>query len=184
VALLAACGGKEPSSDSAPSAASTDGEFVAQARAATNKMQMELKQALSAAMQEGGAVNALGVCKVEAPQIASQVGAATGLRVSRVALRHRNPHNAPTPAQRDVLQYFDAHADAGDTVIVVDARSTYLRPIRVGVDLCLRCHGAADQLDEGVSAKLAELYPQDSATGFSMGDLRGAFVVTRAEGGE
>jgi hypothetical protein len=44
-------------------------------------------------------------------------------------------------------------------------------------DVCLLCHGA--QLAPGVSQVLTELYPEDKATGFSMGDIRGAFVVTR-----
>ena len=43
--------------------------------------------------------------------------------------------------------------------------------------LCLGCHGKS--IAPEVKAKLAELYPEDKATGFSEGDLRGAFVVTR-----
>jgi hypothetical protein len=30
-----------------------------------------------------------------------------------------------------------------------------------------------------VNERLAELYPEDTATGYAVGDLRGAFVVTR-----
>lgn len=44
--------------------------------------------------------------------------------------------------------------------------------------LCLGCHGKS--IDPEVKAKIEELYPQDKAIGFSEGDLRGAFVVTRA----
>ena len=43
--------------------------------------------------------------------------------------------------------------------------------------LCLTCHGAA--LSPDVEAALAESYPEDHATGYSAGDLRGAFVVER-----
>jgi hypothetical protein len=43
--------------------------------------------------------------------------------------------------------------------------------------LCLTCHGEA--ISPEVAAKLSELYPDDRATGFREGDLRGAFVVTR-----
>jgi hypothetical protein len=33
-------------------------------------------------------------------------------------------------------------------------------------------------LSPDVAAKLHDLYPQDRATGFSVGDLRGAFIIT------
>jgi hypothetical protein len=41
--------------------------------------------------------------------------------------------------------------------------------------LCLACHG--ETIDPAVAGKIAELYPEDKATGFREGDLRGAFVV-------
>ena len=43
--------------------------------------------------------------------------------------------------------------------------------------LCTKCHGT--ELKPEVKAKLAEFYPDDKATGFNKGDLRGAFVVTK-----
>ncbi|MGM0774574.1 MAG: c-type heme family protein, partial [Pseudomonadota bacterium] len=46
----------------------------------------------------------------------------------------------------------------------------------------LGCHGKS--IDPEVKAKLDELYPEDQATGFSEGDLRGAFVVTRQTTGQ
>ena len=44
-------------------------------------------------------------------------------------------------------------------------------------DGCLACHGPAEALDEEVRVALAELYPEDRATGFRSGDLRGWFWV-------
>ena len=41
--------------------------------------------------------------------------------------------------------------------------------------LCLQCHG--EVLDPAVAGKIAELYPDDQATGFIDGDLRGVFWV-------
>jgi hypothetical protein len=43
--------------------------------------------------------------------------------------------------------------------------------------LCLQCHG--ENISPEVQAELARLYPEDKATGYSAGDIRGAFVVTR-----
>jgi len=41
----------------------------------------------------------------------------------------------------------------------------------------LQCHGARDKLAPGVADALKELYPQDQATGYAVGDLRGAVSV-------
>ena len=42
-------------------------------------------------------------------------------------------------------------------------------------EVCLKCHG--ENIDPAVKAKLGELYPNDKATGYKLGDLRGAFTV-------
>jgi hypothetical protein len=51
-----------------------------------------------------------------------------------------------------------------------------LMPIRV-LPPCLACHGVEDALQAAVRAALAEGYPEDQATGFADGDLRGWFWV-------
>ncbi len=44
-------------------------------------------------------------------------------------------------------------------------------------EVCLACHGRS--LDPAVESTLKELYPEDRARGFSVGDIRGAFTVTQ-----
>jgi hypothetical protein len=55
----------------------------------------------------------------------------------------------------------------------------YVEPIRVK-SMCLTCHGAT--LAPEVASRIAELYPEDQATGFGEGDLRGVFWVSWPEG--
>jgi hypothetical protein len=43
-------------------------------------------------------------------------------------------------------------------------------------EVCLVCHG--ENIAPNIQAKLAELYPNDKAIGFNVGELRGAFSVT------
>ena len=52
----------------------------------------------------------------------------------------------------------------------------FMKAIPTG-GVCLVCHGT--ELSPEVSQVLADLYPMDQATGYSEGDIRGAFVVTR-----
>ncbi|MDQ8208480.1 DUF3365 domain-containing protein [Coraliomargarita sp. SDUM461003] len=42
---------------------------------------------------------------------------------------------------------------------------------------CLACHGDPASIAPEVAQKIAQLYPADTATGFAVGELRGAFRV-------
>ena len=44
---------------------------------------------------------------------------------------------------------------------------------------CLSCHGMAQDIPASLAQKIRIEYPQDQATGYSAGQLRGAVVVTR-----
>jgi hypothetical protein len=47
------------------------------------------------------------------------------------------------------------------------------------VELCTQCHGAADRLSPAVKAQLAQLYPDDRATGYAVGEIRGAMTLRK-----
>ena len=59
-----------------------------------------------------------------------------------------------------------------------DGSATFYAPITVFAPLCLKCHGEpGSDIDEATTATLAELYPEDEATGFALGDLRGMWAI-------
>jgi len=157
-----------------------------QARKATAEFGGALKAELMAAMQSGGALNAIDVCNIRAVEISDEVSLATGMNLSRVSQRNRNPDNAPNDWQTAVLMDFESRKQAGeaaDSLSWHEVASTgagqefrFMKAIPTG-GLCLQCHGTA--IAPPVAEKLAELYPGDKATGFEQGDLRGAFVITR-----
>ena len=47
------------------------------------------------------------------------------------------------------------------------------------VDLCLNCHGPQASLSAAVREKLAALYPQDKAVGYTAGQIRGAMTLRK-----
>ncbi|TYC59041.1 DUF3365 domain-containing protein [Marinobacter sp. BW6] len=157
--------------------------LVTEARSLVKAYGGSLKQALQAAIKEGGLTNGIGVCKTVAPEIAERnsKGAWT---ITRTSLKVRNPNNTPTGWQEIQLLAMDQQpVRNGDPVEIWQVSEAsgqpsfqYLRAIPTQ-KLCLGCHGKS--IAPEVKAKLAELYPEDKATGFSEGDLRGAFVVTR-----
>lgn len=161
--------------------------LLADARSAVAGFAAALKSELTTTMQAGGPVEAIQVCHSEAPAIAASLSQQEEMNLARVSMRNRNPDNAPNPWQKAVLESFDSlladGADPGTLEWHEIAASDgghefrYMKAIPTA-GLCLACHGTT--LAGPVAAKLAELYPDDKATGFSEGDLRGAFVVTRA----
>jgi hypothetical protein len=162
-------------------------ELTGQAKASAAAFATALKSELTAAMQAGGPLQAIAVCNSKAPAIARDVSLQQGMQVSRVSERSRNPGNAPTEWQAAVLQEFQARLEAGEDVdslawhdiqVTDDGREFRFMKAIPTAPLCLACHGEA--IAAPVAAKLAELYPDDKATGFREGDMRGAFVVTRS----
>ena len=152
-----------------------------QAAAAAKALGGRLKARLVETLQAEGPVAAIEVCNVEAPGIASEVGAERGLDVGRTSLRIRNAANRPGPRERKVLEQW-AEAVAGGTAVgelaphVEGAGETFLWMKPIGVEgPCLVCHGEA--IAAPVAGAIAARYPSDQATGYTLGDLRGAFVV-------
>lgn len=172
-----------PAAQTAPAAAPDKAALAEEAKAVVQALGGKLKGELEAAMKAGGPVEALNVCKDKAPEIAKAVSAEKGVQVSRVSLKNRNPQmGAANEWQTKVLNDFEAKKAAGEdpaTIAyaeVVDNEFRFMKAIPTG-EVCLKCHGT--ELSPAVTAKLTELYPQDKATGFKEGDLRGAFVVVK-----
>jgi hypothetical protein len=101
-------------------------------------------------------------------------------------LRVRNPANAPDRWEQKILKRFEAEMAAGadpnelefHEILTEDGRRVfrYMKAIPMG-QLCSQCHGTKIYLETQVNIR--ELYPEDQATGFEVGDLRGAFTLLR-----
>jgi Protein of unknown function (DUF3365) len=156
-----------------------------QSRAAVKALGDELRTTLMTSMQAEGPLESIGKCKLKAPEISERVSAAQNMRVARTSLKVRNSDNAPDDWEQPVLELFErSHArgtkvdtlEYAEIMQVGDKREfRYIKAIPTG-DTCLACHG--ENLPAPLSEKLQSLYPNDQATGFHKGDIRGAFTVT------
>lgn len=173
----------------APVAAADTARMVDEGRQVSAAFMKALAGELQREMKAGGPVQAIGVCKDEAPQIASALSRQHGYKVSRVSLKTRNPVlGTPDAWEQKVLAEFDRKAAAGADPKTLEASEVveeptgryfrYMKAIPVG-DVCVACHGPADKVADAVKAKLAEEYPHDRALGYSVGQIRGAFTVKR-----
>ncbi len=140
-----------------------------------------LRAALQAAMREGGPVAAIQVCHQQAPAIARAVGAERSLLVRRTGVRLRNPGNVADPLDQQLMEDFARQIAGGkdpaaleDLSSTTDGRLRYTRAIPVEA-VCLACHG--ETIAPSVSEAITAHYPDDRATGFRPGQLRGLLVV-------
>jgi len=154
-------------------------------QAAMNKLGGELKATLQESLNEHGPIGALDKCSVAATPIAETISTEEGLLVARTSLKPRNGKNAPDDWERRTLEVFEKRHAAKEQIedleawtIITDDEGhrtfRYMKAIGT-LPLCLKCHGR--KIDAEVALKVAELYPNDMATGFKAGDIRGAFTV-------
>ncbi|WP_028484452.1 DUF3365 domain-containing protein [Thioalkalivibrio sp. ALE17] len=163
-------------------------ERIAANRDAIQKFASTLQGELMSAMQSGGPTEAIQVCNERAPEIARDISAETGIEIGRTSLKLRNQNNAPDRWERLTLQGFEAQHAAGTPAAdlpprfgVVEAEGgepkfRFMAAIPTG-GACLTCHGS--EVSGEVKHALERLYPEDQATGFREGDVRGAFTVTQ-----
>lgn len=170
-----------------PAVAEDPAPWVIDSRAAAQALGSRLMGELTTALARSPAA-AIDVCSERAPQIAAEEAAARGAELGRTALRVRNPDNAPQAWQRRGLESLAASLAAGAdpaTLEFTEVAGTdgtverrWMKPIMTG-PLCLTCHGAT--LAPGVAEAVEARYPEDAATGFAAGELRGAFWVVWRE---
>lgn len=154
-------------------------EAVQAAEAAAKAAGGALKTRLMAAMAEGGPEAAVTACADEAQGITALALSGTQARAGRASLRRRNARNeGPDWVKAWLTEQGErpaagaagisaAHQD-GDVVV-----GRFLTPIAVEAP-CLSCHGDQAQIPPEVAEILAARYPDDQATGYAAGDLRGA----------
>lgn len=144
------------------------------------QLQTALGKRLKSVIEEHSIEDAIRVCAKDAPSIAERISADNGARVGRVALRTRNPGNQAGAHEEKILQDFAQLMASGknkqpETLIALDDGShLYMRAIPTQA-LCLTCHG--ENINPLLEKQIRFYYPNDDATGFALGELRGAFVV-------
>lgn len=160
--------------------------LAADARAVSDTVMNNLKGVLMEELKANGPLGAVEVCNVKAPKMAAKASETFGWQVARTSARNRNPDNAPDAFEAEVLADFEARKAAGEPLaemehieaVQEDGQTVvrYMRPIDTK-ELCVTCHGT--DIEDDLSARLYELYPDDKARGFQVGDIRGAFTFRK-----
>lgn len=190
LALLIGCSktpeASSPAAPIAPLSAEMRSAAVQRGKAVVAETFSLLSSNLQSAIQQGGVSNALPFCSLAASPLTAGMAGIHGVTIRRVTHKARNPAGQADPVELAILQQFEAALPAATATnppppIVTNFTAntaTYFAPIVLNNELCLKCHGepGKDIAAENV-AVIQRLYPQDRATGFKLGDLRGAWRI-------
>ena len=129
------------------------------------------------------------VCRDKLPGLVKEAREKTGWNIRRVSLKTRNAEKGtPDAWEARMLADFDRRAAAGEkreTLEIGEIMQTpegrifrYMKALPVQ-ETCLNCHGESAKLTPELKEKLTTLYPNDQATGYQLGQIRGALTVKR-----
>lgn len=168
--------------------AADEAQLPEEGRTVASSIPPKLLEVLSDEIQKGGPEGAIGICREKAPAMAKAASEKTGWAIRRVSLKNRNPKAVPDAWEKAVLDDFERRVAAGEKpaglekgeLVTVDDKQVY-RYIKAlpTMELCLQCHGTTDQVSPAVQARLKELYPEDKAVGYGIGQIRGAITTKK-----
>jgi Tfp pilus assembly protein PilP len=147
-----------------------------------------LREVLVKEMQTNGLTAAASVCSDTAQILTTNYAAENEIYIKRVSFRNRNAANYPDEFESKGLKHFEELKNSGtldETTelfeIVTEGEDKivrYMKPIFIQAP-CLSCHGPGENISPEVKAILTSNYPEDKATGYQAGDLRGAVSVRK-----
>lgn len=139
---------------------------------------------LQEALVQGGVEHAIGFCHIQAMPLVDSLSKSYEASIRRVSDKVRNPLDKPNELEKELLDAYKFQVNNGLTpsanVQPLDGEKyLFTKPIMVDNALCLTCHGKPDNgmlqaTDDFIKSK----YPEDEATGYEIGDLRGMWSIT------
>jgi len=153
---------------------------------ASKTLLKKLKKELKTAMLTKGPVGAIETCSKKALPITKEVEKEIGdVKIKRTSFKYRNPLNRPDKYEAEALKFFEETLKKTGKlppyyIQRINGEYRYYKPLKVQ-PVCLVCHGKPEQMNPEVLKKLKELYPEDKALGYKVGDFRGVIRVSIPE---
>lgn len=141
-----------------------------------------LSSNLQQALGDGGVANALEFCNIQAMPLTDSLSKNYDVEIRRASHQPRNPANRADSLEAVSIKKYITALEANGELKPYTYRThnsfIYHAPIRITGQLCLNCHGTPGKdISEKDMRVIRELYPEDEATGFSQGDLRGIWAI-------
>ncbi|MDP3088360.1 MAG: DUF3365 domain-containing protein [Methylotenera sp.] len=163
-------------------------KYLDESRNTAMEFRTKLMSVQKSQLESVGAEHAIPVCKVVAPAMAMEYSK-DGRDLKRVSLKARNKAlGSPDAWEKEVLERFDKEQREGQPIDKMEVSTVsmdsdgrwfrYMKAIPTQAQ-CLQCHGKPADITTSMKALLIKEYPEDSATGYSVGEVRGAISIKR-----
>lgn len=168
--------------------AADEKKLIEEARYVAKSLPPKLINYLQSSIQKEGTEHALTHYSHLSPKVLADAAEETGWEIRQVSLKNRSPKAKPDAFEREMLAQFEKRIAAGEPPINIDKGMIvkeggktyyrYMQPMMMQA-VCLDCHGPQDKLKPEVKTLLKELYPNDKATGYTEGMMRGALSLKK-----
>lgn len=161
----------------------SDEELMIKGKEIAGQINASLQEALKKAIQEKGFEGAIGFCSLKAIPITDSISQKENVLIQRVSHKARNPENLAGSEDMKIIERYlqisqDTLAKKQATMVAQNEKKIFYAPIYVANSLCLNCHGTPDkEILPSLRKAIAEKYPNDQATGFSLNDFRGLMKI-------
>lgn len=185
VLLFGCFGGTENASENNSLDAKELEHFAKMGKQYADSAQKMLGDNLKMALTEGGVINAINFCSVQAIQLTDSASKMMDVDLKRISDKSRNPMNTADIEELKLIGKMKSAHQTGapiDPIMVPTADGAIgYYPIIIQ-PLCLNCHGIPErEINPETAAVIAQLYPVDKATGYKLNDLRGMWKVMMTE---
>jgi hypothetical protein len=172
----------------APALANDPAKLLEEARFVAQSLPPKMITYLQRTIQDRGVVQALTNYSHLSPKVLVDAGEETGWKIRQISMKNRNPKGKPDAWEAEVLKEFEKRLAAGEPAVGIDKGMIvseggkqyyrYMQPM-ITVRICMECHGPEDHIKPEVKALMKEMYPDDAATGYTEGMLRGALTMRK-----
>ncbi|MDP2724278.1 MAG: DUF3365 domain-containing protein [Bacteroidales bacterium] len=158
-------------------------ELMIEGAILVQKSMFGIKSALTDALKTHGPMYALNFCNMEAIPITDSLARVLNVGIKRVAKKFRNPNNETNEFENKIYkEYIMSFIQRGVPKPRVDidknGHPVYYKLISVKQE-CMLCHGRPNvEIPSDIAAKIKELYPNDKAIDFAVGQPRGMWAIT------
>ena len=178
ILLTASCNSKQQKAAEEEKVSDT-ADFLLKGDTLTAKVQKILLSNVMQAIKAGGPVYAVAYCNVHALSLTDSLEGEYNCIIQRVSDKYRNPANKPNVTDTKVLAEMSSTNSMKPVLVSENGRMVYYKPIKIAMPACLSCHGSAGkEIDSKTLEIIYQKYPDDMATGYKEGDLRGLWKIT------
>ncbi len=163
----------------------TDEQAVAKGSSVSAALLQKLGGEVKKNMEASGPVKTLEFCSLHALSMTDEIAKENGTQIKRLTLKERNPVNAAEGDDKALLQQWEHMLAQGQALPSHELKRlpngtvAYYKPLLINNEACLKCHGDIAK-DSPLGQAITSTYPEDKATGYKMGDLRGMIKVEMA----